>query len=191
MFANIKKVNNLYPMELPQRTALAAWTNEHREPTYPELAQRLQKVAMTTTARGGNGREATLMTWHRRLGHPLFKTVVALARSGASGIVISNIPAKIPGLDACAVCVVAKSVHLLHKEGRKWASRYLGRVHIDIAGPMPVKSVGGWEYVYVVVDDYTRAVYTKSLRLKSEAVEVFKAFKAMSKGNRAISCAKS
>ena len=32
--------------------------------------------------------------------------------------------------------------------------------------------------MYVIVDDYTQAVYTKPLRLKSEAVKVFKAFQA-------------
>ena len=76
-------------------------------------------------------------------------------------------------------CVVAKLVHLPHEVRRKRASRYLERVHTDIAGPMPVKSAGGREYVYVIVDDYTRAVYTKSLRLKSEAVDAFKAVKAI------------
>ena len=55
------------------------------------------------------------MTWHRRLGRPSFKTMVALAESGASGMVITNIPAKIPGLDVCLACVAAKSVHLPHK----------------------------------------------------------------------------
>ena len=173
------KVHNIYPVELrviPQRTALVAWTDNHRELTYPELVECLLKVTMTVTARGGNGMEAMLMTWHRWLGHLLFKTVVALARSGASGIVISDIPAKIPGLDTCAACIAAKSVHLPHKEGRKWASKYLECVHIDIAGPMPIKSAGGREYMYVIVDDYTQAVYTKPLCLKLEAVEVFKAF---------------
>ena len=152
--------------------------DDHREPTYPELVECLLKVAMTVMARGGNRMEAMLMTWHRWLGHPSFKTVVALARGGTSGIVISDIPARIPGLDACAACVAAKLVHLPHKEGRKRVSKYLERVHIDIAGPMPVKSAGGREYVYVIVDDYTQAVYTKPLHLKSEAVEVFKVFQA-------------
>ena len=76
-------------------------------------------------------------------------------KSGASGIVITDIPVKILGLDACTTCVVGKSVHLLHKQGRQWVSRYLERVHINIAGPMPVKSAGGKEYLYVVMDDYT------------------------------------
>ena len=42
------------------------------------------------------------MTWHRRLGHPSFKTVVELARSGASGMVITDVPAKVPGPGARA-----------------------------------------------------------------------------------------
>ena len=32
--------------------------------------------------------------------------------------------------------------------------------------------------MYVIVDNYTQVVYTKPLHLKSEAVEVFKAFQA-------------
>ena len=182
VFADIDMVNNVFPTKLrivSPGNALVAWTSEYRERTIPELVQHLQKVAMAATARGGESTEATLMTWHRRLGHSSFKSVVALAKNGASGIVITDIPAKIPGLDACAACVAGKSVHLPHKQGRQRASRYLERVHIDIAGPMPVKSAGGKEYLYVVVDDYTRAVHTRALRLKSEAVEAFKDFKAV------------
>ena len=101
------------------------YTDDHRKLTYLELVEHLLKATMTVMARGGNRMEATLMTWHRQLGHPLFKTVVALARSGASGIVISDIPVKIPGLDACAACIAAKLVHLPHKEGRKQVIKYL------------------------------------------------------------------
>jgi len=54
----------------------------------------------------------------------------------------------------------------------------LDRVHIDIAGPMPTKSAGRKEYEYIVVDDYSRAVYTRPLRHKSDAPEAFKIFKA-------------
>jgi len=44
---------------------------------------------------------------------------------------------------------------------------------------MQVKSAGGKEYEYIAMDDYTRAVYTGPLRLKSEAPEAFKVFKAV------------
>ena len=112
------------------------------------------------------------------MGHSSFKAVIALAKNGASGIVIMDIPAKTLGLDACAACIAGKSVHPPHKKGRQRANKYLEQVHIDIAGPMPIKSAGGKEYLYVIVDDYTRMVHTKALRLKLEAVEAFREFKA-------------
>jgi hypothetical protein len=43
---------------------------------------------------------------------------------------------------------------------------------------MPVKSAGGKEYEYIVVDDHSWAVYTWPLQHKSEAPEAFKIFKA-------------
>lgn len=85
---------------------------------------------------------------------------------------------KIPGLDACAACVVAKAVYFPHKEGRGRLEDYLGRVHIDIAGPMQVQSAGGKLYEYIDVDNYSRAVYTCPLRSKSDAPVAFKVFKA-------------
>jgi len=38
--------------------------------------------------------------------------------------------------------------------------------------------LAGREYAYAVVDDYTRAVYTRPLWLKSEAADTFKSFQA-------------
>src|SRR5258706_9614513 len=79
-------------------------------------------------------------------------------------MVITDLPVKILGLDMCAACVAKKSVHLSQRHGQ--AGKYPERVHIKAAGPMPVTLAGGREYVYVVVDDYTEAVYTRPLRLK-------------------------
>jgi len=47
-----------------------------------------------------------------------------------------------------------------------------------MVGPMPTKSVGGREYAYTVMDDHARAVYTRPPRLKSEAADAFKSFRA-------------
>ena len=64
-----------------------------------------------------------------------------LAQGGTSGVEITDVPARILGLDACSACVVAKMVHLPHKEGCGHVTDYLEQVHIDIAGPMLVLSV--------------------------------------------------
>jgi len=101
-----------------------------------------------------------------------------LAQGGASGVEITDLPARIPGLDACSACVMAKMVHLPHKEGRSRATKYLERVHVGIAGPMHVPSARGRLYLYVAVDDYAHTVYTRPLFFKSEAPEAFKAFRA-------------
>ena len=117
--------------------------------------------------------------------------MVALTESGATGTVITDLPEKIPGLDACAACIAAKAVHFLHKERYSCAGEYLGRVHIDIARPIQVKSAGGKEYEYIVVGDYTRAVYMWPPRLMSEAPEAFKAFRITQRTNPRKGWAKS
>jgi len=183
LFADIVKTNKVYPVELrlvASGAGLAGWTTDsgEGESTYQELLGRLGKVAMTATARGGSGPKASLWTWHCRLGHLSFKTIVELAQEGASGLEITDIPARIPGLDACFACVAAKMVHLPHKEGRSHATEYLERVYIDIAGPMHIPSARGRLYLYVAVDDYTCAIYTRLLFLKSDVPEAFKAFRA-------------
>jgi hypothetical protein len=126
--------------------------------------------------------EATLVTWHRCLGHATFKMILELAQKGASGMVITDIPVKIPNLDACAACIAAKSVHLPHKEGHERAKEPLGQVHINVAGPMEVQSARGKLYEYIVMDDYTCVVYTRPLHLKSEVVDVFWMYKAAAEG---------
>jgi len=91
---------------------------------------------------------------------------------------ITDLPKTVPGLDACTAYIAAKGVHFPHKEGRDCTEQYLGRVHIDISGPMQVKSASGKEYEYIAVDDYSRAMYTRPLRHKFDTPEVFKIFMA-------------
>jgi hypothetical protein len=65
------------------------------------------------------------------------------------------------------------------------------RVHVDVAGPIPVTSAGGKVCEYVVVDDHTRAVYTKPLRLKPDSVDAFKTFMATAENESQNTCVKS
>ena len=110
LFTHIAVVNDVYPVRLtviPPNAALAAWTikGDEEVPTHEELVERLEKVAMVATAKGADGTRATLMTWHQRLGHPSFKTVIALAKNGVKGMEITDLLKTVPGLDACTACV--------------------------------------------------------------------------------------
>ncbi len=42
--------------------------------------------------------------------------ILELALSGASRMVMTDLPVKIPDLDACAACIAEKSVRLPHKD---------------------------------------------------------------------------
>ncbi|GBM78871.1 Retrovirus-related Pol polyprotein from transposon TNT 1-94 [Araneus ventricosus] len=50
-------------------------------------------------------------------------------------------------------------------------------MHMDIWGPAPVKSFGGAEYFYSIIDDYSRYAVMYFSKHKNEAFECFKAYK--------------
>jgi hypothetical protein len=79
-------------------------TDDDVEPTHEELIKCLASIALSATAKRADSMKASLLSWHRRFGHPSFKTEVELAKYGANGILITDLSLKIPSLDACAAC---------------------------------------------------------------------------------------
>jgi len=47
-------------------------------------------------------------------------------------------------------------------------------LHIDLMGPMQVESLGGRNYEFVCVDDFSRFAWVNFIREKSYTFEVFK-----------------
>ena len=78
-----------------------------------------------------------LETWHRRLGHPNYRTVLDMVRNEAvSGMKtdLSTAP------QACDACIRGKQTHHpvpKSREGSK-AEKRLGRVYVDLTGPQSV-----------------------------------------------------
>nr|GEX10256.1 retrovirus-related Pol polyprotein from transposon TNT 1-94 [Tanacetum cinerariifolium] len=52
------------------------------------------------------------------------------------------------------------------------SKRRLQLLHMDLCGPMRVKSINGRKYVLVIVDDYSRYTWTRFLRSKDETPKV-------------------
>nr|GEY85583.1 retrovirus-related Pol polyprotein from transposon TNT 1-94 [Tanacetum cinerariifolium] len=52
------------------------------------------------------------------------------------------------------------------------SKRRLQLLHMDLCGPMRVKSINGKKYVLVIVDNYSRYTWTHFLRSKDETLEV-------------------
>nr|GEV01372.1 hypothetical protein [Tanacetum cinerariifolium] len=72
----------------------------------------------------------------------------------------------------CFTCAMGKSKKKSHKpksEDNNQEKLYL--LHMDLYGPIRVKSVNGKKYILVIVDDYSQFTWVKCLRLKDEALD--------------------
>nr|GEU88107.1 Gag-Pol polyprotein [Tanacetum cinerariifolium] len=107
--------------------------------------------------------------WHRRLSHLNFGAINHLARQG----LVQGLPKlKFKKDHLCSACAMGKSKKKSHKpksEDTNQEKLYL--LHMDLYGPMRVKSVNGKKYILVIIDDYSRFTWVKCLRSKDEAPE--------------------
>lgn len=64
----------------------------------------------------------------------------------------------------------------MKKERR--VSKLLQLIHTDICGPMEVTSISGSRYFILFIDDFSRRLSIYFLKYKSEALDMFKTYKA-------------
>nr|GEY66080.1 integrase, catalytic region, zinc finger, CCHC-type, peptidase aspartic, catalytic [Tanacetum cinerariifolium] len=82
----------------------------------------------------------------------------------------------------CSACTMGKSKKKSHKpksEDTNQEKLYL--LHMDLCGPMCVKSVNGKKYILVIIDDYSRFTWVNCLRSKDEASDFIIKFLKMIK----------
>ena len=75
---------------------------------------------------GERSDEISVYDWHCRMGHCSMKTIVNMANSAVTGMVLKDIPADLPKLDSCLSCALAKAQCLPFKIGHTcYVSRFL------------------------------------------------------------------
>nr|GEU61355.1 putative reverse transcriptase domain-containing protein [Tanacetum cinerariifolium] len=82
----------------------------------------------------------------------------------------------------CSACAMGKSKKKSHKpksEDTNQEKLYL--LHMDLCGPIRVKSVNRKKYILVIVDDYSQFTWVKCLRSKDEALDFIIKFLKMIK----------
>ena len=117
------------------------------------------------------------LLWHRRFGHASMERLQTLARDGLiDGLQLKDVEGDI----ACEPCMQGKLVRnrFPHVATHR-AQKVLELVHSDLCGPMECASLGGRSYFITFTDDFSRFVWIKTLRQKSEALEAFKEYKAL------------
>nr|GEX67145.1 hypothetical protein [Tanacetum cinerariifolium] len=96
--------------------------------------------------------------WHRRLSHLNFGAITYLARQG----LVRGLPKlKFEKDHLCSACAMGKSTKKIHKPKSKDTNQeQLYLLHMDLCGPMRVKSVNGKKYIIVRLKVPVRRIRT-------------------------------
>ncbi|GJY77111.1 retrovirus-related pol polyprotein from transposon TNT 1-94 [Tanacetum coccineum] len=115
--------------------------------------------------------------WHSQLSHLNFGAINHLARNGlARGLT----KLKIEKDHLCSACAMGKSKKHSHKpKYEDTTQEKLHLLHMDLCGPMRVASVNEKNYIFVIVDDYSRFTWVKFLASKDEVPDFIITFLKM------------
>ncbi|KAI5333503.1 hypothetical protein L3X38_023634 [Prunus dulcis] len=117
-----------------------------------------------------------LQTWHKRFGHLNERSMKLLENQG----MVHGLPHLEQMSVVCAGCMLGKQHRDSFPLESTWRASYpLELVHTDICGPMKTDSISGNKYFLLFTDDCTRMSWVYFLRNKSNALECFRKFKAM------------
>nr|GFB13316.1 retrovirus-related Pol polyprotein from transposon TNT 1-94 [Tanacetum cinerariifolium] len=108
--------------------------------------------------------------WHGRLSHLNFDTINLLSKND---IVVGLPKLKFIKDHLCSSCELGKAKRKsFHTKLTPSSKRWLQILHMVLCGPMRVASINGKIYVLVIVDDYSRYIWTHFLRSTDETPEV-------------------
>ncbi|KAD7477395.1 hypothetical protein E3N88_00531 [Mikania micrantha] len=107
--------------------------------------------------------------WHRRLGHVNFKNMNQLVKHG----LVRGLPVKDFSCDEnCYACLKGKQHKVSFPPiGDPKSIACLQVLHMDLFGPVRIMSMAKKKYCLVIVDDYSRFVWTFFLHSKDKAAK--------------------
>lgn len=100
--------------------------------------------------------------WHKRLGHPSFRTLVKVLET------CNQKPSINESEFFCDDCQLGKSHLLPFTLSSSHSTQPLELIHTDIRGPFPVVSACGFKYYVLFLDDYSRFTWLFPLKQKSD-----------------------
>ena len=115
-------------------------------------------------------------TWHARLGH--------VGRDSLKTMIKKELVIGIPNIKVekytCSACMLGKQVRRSFPQATSHrAEGILDLIHGDLCGPITPQKPSYKRYIFVLIDDYSRYMWSILLREKGEAFEKFKSFKTV------------
>ena len=142
--------------------------------------QPIEKAFTTSTPENTTQARKDRELWHTRLAHINYKSVDKMRECSVGVQYRYSQPENYKaGETACEPCLAGKMKESFNKSTDSREEVKLRRIHCDLSG-IRVKSIRGYQYFLVAIDDATRAVWIRHLRSK-EAAEVVPAFRQLQK----------
>ena len=141
-------------------------------------SNRLYKVHMgiRSNARLNLSSTTESKRWHARLGHINFESLKGMIQKK----LVLGIPSINIEKEVCGSCLLGKQArHSFPKSTTYRASDILELLHGDLCGPITPRTPNENRYIFVVIDDNTRYMWTMLLKTKDEAFIRFQKFKAV------------
>ena len=117
-----------------------------------------------------------LATWHRRLGHINYASIIRMAKKSLA----IGMPINLSTLSQiCEHCVAAKQTKTLVPKTRRGrhVQKKLEIVHSDITGPEDVGTPHGEKYMLNFINDHTGIAWIYPLKKKSDTYAIFRQWK--------------
>lgn len=112
--------------------------------------------------------------WHTRLGHVGLTNMKTMVTKS----LVNGLPQFQVEKETCVSCLKGKQARKSFPQASSYRStNNLDLIHGDLCGPITPPTAGGNKYVFVLIDDHSRYMWTILMREKSEAFSKFKRFK--------------
>ena len=120
--------------------------------------------------------QASAELWHRRYGHLGYDNLARLKREHmVEGLDVKEEDFKDAASTMCEACVMAKQHRLQFPQvSTNKSRRPLDLVHMDVCGPLQVRSLGGCSYIATFLDDYSKLSVVRPVARKSDVPDVVK-----------------
>ncbi|KAI3815672.1 hypothetical protein L1987_15351 [Smallanthus sonchifolius] len=114
--------------------------------------------------------ELDLILWNRKLGHISYRKINHLVQNG---LVIGVPKLRFSIADDCMPCKKGKQQRKSHKPKlQNSIDTPLELLHMDLFGPISIRSIGGKSYCLVVTDDFSRFSWVHFLGTKDETSNI-------------------
>lgn len=114
--------------------------------------------------------------WHARLGHANMETIRTMIQNElVTGVPHIDVEDKI-----CGSCLLGKQTRQSFPKATMYrATKVLELIHGDLCGPITPTTKAGNKYIFVLIDDHSRYMWTVLLKNKSDAFSKFKNFRKL------------